>query len=445
MIKKAAGALIAAACAFVAPAFADEAPPPSTAHQHQLDDLKATLMRIREEAPLPKAPADAGALVTLAKRQLRAWVELQLPSTNSVDVDPLNARLNEELRTSGLAGSSSCSNPDGGPPESRRTEACGYVGDVQLRATEAGRDGHFLTLTTSFDNAWCGVDGSAYLFRNRGGHWDLVWENEEDAESATYAPAPVSRVVVARRFNPDGQPEAPPPLVLTLSGALGCQGTWGAVRYRLWRVRDHELAPPPLLSRQDGFWIGNDQFIEGQLLPDDLLVEYRNRSVDDGVHNRTFISHYRISDDDKVKRVPPVALNPRDFVDEWLTQPWPDASAWTEHQFIGRMRAVHQQVPNKAWDGFVAGTFDGPPRRCRSDPTLWQVGFAPSHGKDFSEGSTLYFVVRWMAPYRFAMVDVTSKPRPHCDVVDLMPDATDTLFSVTGSPWPTGNPFAPEQ
>ncbi len=260
-----------------------------------------------------------------------------------------------------------------------------------------------------------------------------------------YSPAPISRVVVARRFTSEGQPEAPPPLVLTLSGALGCQGTWGAVRYRLWRVRDRDLAPPPLLSRTDGFWIGNDRFIDGQLFPDDLLVEYRNRSVDDGVHNRTFISHFRIGEDDKVKRVAPVALNPRDFVDEWMTQPWQDAGVWTEPRFSGRMRDAHQRMPNKAWDGFVSGTYAGPPLRCRDDPTLWRVSFTPSQGKDFSDGPTLYFVVRWMAPYRFSMVDVTGKQRPQCNVADLMPDATDTLFAATGSPRPTGNPFAPDQ
>lgn len=447
MIKTAAGFLTAMVCV-VGSAFAAAAQPSSAAQAHTLEDLKATLVRIRDEAPLPKAPVDAGALVTLAKRQLRTWVEQQLPATNGIDVGPLNARLNEQLRASGLEGLSSCSNPDGpdgGPPESRRSEACGYVGGVQLQANEAGRDGHYLTLTTSFDNAWCGVDGSAYLFQYRGGRWDLVWENEEDAESSAYSPAPISRVVVARRFTQEGQPEAPPPLVLTLSGALGCQGTWGAVRYRLWRVHDGALAPSPLLSRQDGFWIGNDQFIDGQLLPDDLLVEYRNRSVDDGVHNRTFISHFRIGGDDKVQRVAPVALNPRDFVDEWMTQPWQDASVWTGSRFSARIHDEHQRIPNKAWDGFVSGSFAGPPLRCRDDPNLWQVGFTPSEGKDFSEGATLYFVVQWMAPYRFTMVDVARKPRPQCGVADLMPDATDTLFSATGSPWPTGNPFAPDQ
>jgi hypothetical protein len=50
-----------------------------------------------------------------------------------------------------------------------------------------------------------------------------------------------------------------------------------------------------------------------------------------------------------------------------------------------------------------------------------------------------------MAPYRFAMVDVARKPRPKCRVADLMPDAADTLFAVTGSPWPTGDPFAPNR
>jgi hypothetical protein len=441
--------LIAALMALMGAGAAAE--PPTAAQAPTLDGLKTTLARIREGAPLPKAPPDAGALVTLAKRQLREWVEQQLPQASNVDVDPLNARLNAQLQSSGLVGSSACSNPDSagpagpsGPPGDRRSEACGYVGDVQVRETDAGRDGHYLTLATSFDNGWCGIDGSAYVFQFKDGRWRLVWENEENAESASYSPTPISRIVVARRFTQDGEKEAPPPLVLTLSWALGCQGTWGGVRYRLWRVHDGDLSPPPLISKDDGFWMGDDRYIDGQLLPNDLLVEYRNRSIDDGVHNRAFVSHFRIGDDDKVRRVAPVALNPRDFVDEWLTQPWQDAGTWTEARSSARMRVWHLRIPNKAQDGFVSGEFTGPPLRCRGAPTLWQIGFYPSEGKNFDQGPAVYFLVQWIAPYRFTMVAITRKPRADCKVVDTMPDAIDTLFSVTGSPWPTANPFAPE-
>jgi hypothetical protein len=437
--------LIAAVMAQTGGGVAAQTPP--AAQTPALDGLKATLTRIREEAHLPEAPPDAGALVTLAKRQLREWVEQQLPEPTDINVDPLNARLNAELKASGLVGSSACSNPFDSPtavPEGRQSEACGYVGNVQVHKTEAGRDGHYLTLTTSFANAWCGVDGSAYLFQFKDGRWRLVWENEENAESAGYSPAPIRQVVVARRFTQDGEAEAPPPLVLTLSWALGCQSFWGAVRYRLWRVHGGDLTSPPLLSKDDGFWMGDERYIDGQLLPNDLLVEYRNRSVDAGVHSRTFISHFRIGDDDKVRRVAPVALNPRDFVEEWMTQPWQAAREWTEARSRARMWGWHRQIPNKSLDGFVSGNFTGPPLRCRGDPTLWQIGFYPSEGKDFNQGPAVYFLVRWIAPYRFTMVTITRKPQASCKVIDTMPDATDTLFSVTGSPWPTRNPFAPE-
>ena len=427
------------------------AQPSPSAQTPPLDDLKATLTKIRAEAPLAKAPPDAGALVTLAKRQLREWVEQQLPTSADGDVGPLNSKLNAQLQASGLTGASTCAEPDdsadpakaSAQPPGRQSGACGFVDGVEIARTEAGRDGHFLTLATGFDNAWCQVDGSAYVYQFKDGRWRLVWENEENAESASYAPAPVREIVVARRFTEDGKPEAPAPLVLTLSSALGCEGMWGAVRYRLWRVHDGDLRPPPLLSKNDGFYMGDDRTIDGRLLPDDLLVEYRNRSIDGGIHNRAFVYHFLIGDDDKVRRVAPVALNPRDFVDEWLTQPWKDVSAWTEARSKAQMRAWHSRIPNKAQEGFVAGAFTGPPLRCQGDSTLWQIGLSPSEGKDFDPGPVVYFLVRWMAPYRFNMVAITPKPRASCNLADAMPDALDTLFSATGSPWPTGNPFAP--
>ena len=56
------------------------------------------------------------------------------------------------------------------------------------------------------------------------------------------------------------------------------------------------------------------------LKPDELIIELKDHSIDIGIHNRTEILRYSFADG--VHRVDPVALQPQDFAEEWLAQPW---------------------------------------------------------------------------------------------------------------------------
>src|SRR5205807_6030565 len=50
-----------------------------------------------------------------------------------------------------------------------------------------------------------------------------------------------------------------------------------------------------------------------------LLMELRDRRIDVGVHSRAHVLHYDLRG--APERINPVALQPQDFVDEWLTRP----------------------------------------------------------------------------------------------------------------------------
>ena len=51
-------------------------------------------------------------------------------------------------------------------------------------------------------------------------------------------------------------------------------------------------------------------------------------SIDGGILARQDVRHYRI-DGPNAKRIDPLALRPRDFVDEWLTHEWKEAAFWS--------------------------------------------------------------------------------------------------------------------
>ena len=178
-------------------------------------------------------------------------------------------------------------------------------------------------------------------------------------------------------------------------------------------------------GRHDAF-LGSFWPIAGAVTAGDFLVEFRARSIDGGIHSRAAIFHYRI-DREKVTRVDPLALSPRDFVEEWLTHEWvKEAADWSE----GGSRPSRRDWHLKLHKDFVSGSNAIPTRHCASSPDLWQVAF------DFSEPPTpwdkppvaTYFLVRWRPPYRFTMVRVGSQPDLRCKEVDPAADEQPTLF-----------------
>ena len=55
------------------------------------------------------------------------------------------------------------------------------------------------------------------------------------------------------------------------------------------------------------------------------------------------IRHYRVQRDVE-SRIDPVALTPRDFVDEWLTSTWRDGAAWSEDSSVAPLQQSHKEL-----------------------------------------------------------------------------------------------------
>ena len=99
------------------------------------------------------------------------------------------------------------------------------------------------------------------------------------------------------------------------------------MQYRVWRI--DSAGSKLLIDEFEEAWLRAETYIVGSIgqnpmeekAPVDVPVEFTARSIDSGVHNREAVRHYLI-DGDRVRRVDPVALSPRDFVDEWLTRGW---------------------------------------------------------------------------------------------------------------------------
>jgi hypothetical protein len=364
---------------------------------------------------------DAGPELTPLKHALRAWIETRIATLpQQSDIEPMAAQLNAELAAADLTCDAKpqdphrCIGPDGYQENSR-----GYVGKVALQQLE---DGRYLLVTTAVGMR-CGTDESAYVYAWKGGRWSLLLQSEQDDYSkGVYAPQQFLAVRVSPGNVAWNEP-APPPLVLTLGFSPWCSSNWHGLLTRLWRATPATPTPRPLIDTTDNLYMGDYEIAEGSVTSHDALIEFVGSSIDEGVLMRSVVRHYEIGPGDRVRRIAPVALEPNDFVDEWLTGAWKDVAGWTDRSAAsGPLRRWHQRLHKE----FLFGDFDGAPLRCRADRSLWQTGFFETDGAH--DGPTHYYLVRWEAPYRFTMVGISDRRRRGCDVKDSMPDNLGTLF-----------------
>jgi hypothetical protein len=298
---------------------------------------------------------------TEIKNVLRDWVESRISAS-------AGSRVNDELRAAGLF----CE-------KSEEQNLLGYVGPVRIEDA---------VVITSI-GIQCGYDESAYLYELG----KRIWQYEQTAyEEGKYHPHDIVKV------------ETWKPHVLVVGNGSWCSSNWRNVHYSVWRlgmakaiINEVALAFEP-------------ELIRGAIRDNDVLIEYHAASMDMGIHNREAIRHYRIVGS-TVLRDEPVALSPRDFVDEWLTQPWTESTAWSR----AALKPRHAKLQKESVREFIEPTL-----HCAA-PDQWQVGV------DF-DGRPAYFRVRWRPPYRFTMLDVSEKPAPDCTERDPFADERRTLF-----------------
>ena len=387
----------------------------ASAQDAQLQALHATLVKVHSHA----SEENLGTLgatpdLTIAKHQLRDWIEVQLATLKDLqNMAATSTRINKALESVGITDSKDDQN------------LLGSLGDVRFSS-----EGGLLIVTTAV-GVLCQFDESAYAYESSNGKWKRIWESEQnDYSPKKYAPQHIDAVHVWQSWK-DGQKDGPP-FVMTLGNFWGCASTWHPVYYRVWRI--DPSGPRLLIDDSEDAWLRTETYIVGSIgqdwrerSPVDVLIEFTERSIDGGVHNREAIRHFLI-EGDRVRRVDPVALSPRDFVDEWLTHPWSEAVTWSASPIL-------QQWHRKLHSDFVAGEFESPAMHCQT-PDLWQVVVAPSNArKNFEPEPDVYFLVRWSPPYHFTMVEIGDKAWRHCTLKDPEADEWRTLFNTQEWRW----------
>jgi len=145
---------------------------------------------------------------------------------------------------------------------------------------------------------------------------------------------------------------------------------------------------------------------------------------------RRVIYRYRVDTDQGVRRLEPLAIHARGFVEEWLTAPWSEAVSFSAEEAAPDLKAVHDAFvkPDDLDREFVTH-HHGPVRAC-SAPGTFQVQVNSTlnkivPGKPGGESRPLpphFFRVREIKD-GYVMASAQTEPDPTCKSADLMPES----------------------
>ena len=118
-------------------------------------------------------------------------------------------------------------------------------------------------------------------------------------------------------------------------------------------------------------------------------------------------------------------MQPQDFVDEWLTRPWPEMvsrSAGSGHE---KLKKWHEFLAGD----FLAGEFEFV-QQCQEQADQRQVA-VDLHwikGKELPEDPRLFFLVRQSGQYRFTMTGISFDRQDGCLGESQPASESPTLF-----------------
>jgi hypothetical protein len=374
------------------------------AFEPQLENLKATQKLLQSHRKKLFKNNGGGPELTTFKHQLRDWIESKLEKLDKArDPQELQNAINDSMEVAGLIFKG----------KDDADEFIGYLDPIQLK-----RDGDLITLTTGV-GILCAYDESAYAYEWKNKKWTRIWESEQtDYSKDHYYPQHFQSIQWLHPYDLEERKNVDWRLVLSLGTEEWCSSNWHNVYWRLWRIDSFGMK---LIvdEKQWAFmpYLLKGGFAKGTNKSGEVFVEFKRASIDGGLHNRQAVYHYTVNQD-TVHRTDPIALSPRNFVEEWINSTRKDIAEWSSSNVLQKQ---HHMLKD------IRGEFS-PTMHCKT-PDLWQVTFNKCiDNKDFDKTSPLYFLVRWRPPYHFTMMDVGKKPWPLCNQKDEQADEWRTLF-----------------
>jgi hypothetical protein len=341
--------------------------------------LKTQATQLKNQTPDEKDPVAQIAPLHLA---LRDWIESHLPPDKpsiAGTFSNIEGGLQAQLKIAGLTGDAADDDDI----------TFGYA-DVEFHQFPELPDTVFVTAAASIP---CGFDRAVYGYQFGTTRTRIL----------DYHPGGFGNPEM-ELSTPDAQGRR---VLLIHSQSVQCQSTWMNLAYSAYRFAALPGVPQQLLFVKHGFWFGNDDGPEFYLQPDGLAVEYLDASVDGAVHNRTQVYRYLFGD--SVGRADPVALQPQDFVEEWLTRPWEEMQSRSAPDVKDAHARLHGDY---VWADYLHMA------ACSAQPGRWSIELAITSVGDtkLDPAARRFFLVHELGQNRYRMESVTDAAPQGCAI-----------------------------
>ena len=266
--------------------------------------------------PSTNIPPLAQQLLPQLKSALRESILQSLNSHNVLDPVILHDLILADLRTQGAA------LPDSGQnfADNANFERFGSLEDVQVQQPTRHPDLLAVVIRLGIP---CGSDSSLNIYRRLGARWELLMVKESNDYTD------VSGGQGSFEFAVSPPDEDGNWFVVTANVNPWCSSNWQMLRYQVLRPPSGPGDQPlEILTEKTGIYMGNDKLYTLTIQKNGFAITNEDsQSLDSGILIRTHIHKYRV-EANSVTRIPPLALAPEDFLDEWIGLKWEEASRW---------------------------------------------------------------------------------------------------------------------
>lgn len=260
----------------------------------------------------------------------------------------------------------------------------------------------------------CGYDTVWMLFEQQGSQWreKLLWQAPPYKE-------------ISGAFGDFFQYAILPPAaqkglrVAIAHGHPWCSSRWSGFDMDVIKA---EAGPSPAV-----LWHISDGYVRDELEPrlkateDGFELRLEVGTIESDVMTRKGIYRYQVTDGEVI-RTQPVAMNGRDFVDEWIQEPWAVVGKWSAD--AAPLRTVHEQFygwRNAPFDEKTVVFFEyGPVLACRDDKNHFQVEIDRGRPGGMNPDIPEYFQIE-QGSNSFQMSSASSSPDANCAGKNLMP------------------------
>jgi hypothetical protein len=268
-------------------------------------------------------------------------------------------------------------------------EKYGYISDVQVY--QPVRHSDLLVVDVSLAIP-CGDDHSLTVVQRMGS----AWQPAIAADANGYSEVSGAQGWLKYAISP---PDADGNWFLVTANATPwCSSFWQGLHYKVLRPGSSPETPQVLLEEHRGVYLGVDEPFRLTITSRGFEIHYvEGQGLDASLLTRIHVQKYKV-EANKVSRIPPFALFPEDFLDEWFDLKWEEASPWISTRDDSDLQRWHERFASRSEDHDFFTEFDFvQPCFAAGSDARWQIGLSleGSSEKDLPEDvpEELFFTV----------------------------------------------------